>query len=318
MPLAVRVERDSQPPSARSVVRRHQSSASMVLGADDPDAPDVHLASLRSYEGGEDDRQQGTSPQLTRTRTHQPQQQHPAGEWHSPCIASCETLEKPARKVLADQAEFILNTARCESHTLRPPELSPSAIYWHILETARCIQGGCCSGSQRVAHEPARPASAGQPAAAPSPTNLSVRIRARPQQQLLQTQRTGSAPLAASPSAGDIALPDGYAEAAAEAGVYDDGDVDDADDAYDDCDDVRPLPAASSAERAQRASPCNSELSAAPRSVGWTKVSAASVPACPQRENPPSFIDSLTLGTVHPMLTRHDWTRFQADPGCWC
>ena len=49
---AVRVERDnaSQPPSGRSVVR-HRSSVSMVLAEDDGDAPDAHIASLRSYEG---------------------------------------------------------------------------------------------------------------------------------------------------------------------------------------------------------------------------------------------------------------------------
>ena len=78
MPPTVRVERDSQPPSARSVVR-HQSGASMVLAADDPDAADAHLASLRSYEGG-DDRRDGT-PQLTRSPTPRPQRQ-PAGDRH--------------------------------------------------------------------------------------------------------------------------------------------------------------------------------------------------------------------------------------------
>lgn len=75
----MRVERDSQPPSARSVVRRHQSGASMVLGADDLDAPDVHLASLRSYEGGNENHQ-GSPSQLTRSPKPQPQRQRPAGD----------------------------------------------------------------------------------------------------------------------------------------------------------------------------------------------------------------------------------------------
>ena len=94
---------------------------------------------------------------------------------------------------------------------------------------------------------------AGQLPAAPSSTNLSVRIRARPPQ--LETQRTGSAPLAGSPAAGSAALPDGYMEDhAAGAGDYTDGDVDDADDAYDDRGaDLAPPPATGSAERAQRA-----------------------------------------------------------------
>ena len=82
---AVRVERDSQPPSARSVVR-HQSSASMVLAADDPDAPDVHLASLRSYEGGDDHYHPGggSPSQLTRSPTPQQRQRQPAGAFQGP------------------------------------------------------------------------------------------------------------------------------------------------------------------------------------------------------------------------------------------
>ena len=249
MPPAVRVERDSQPASARSVVPRHQSSASMVLGADDPDAPDVHLASLRSYEGGEDDHQQGTSSQLTRPPTPQPQRQHPAGEWRGSSLQPTATYLTSRH---ADDVELTLETTRRGVSTCVLPSLS-SPMHRRKPQRARYIQGGRCSGPQRVAHEPARPVHAGQLPAAPSATSLSVRIRARPQQQL-QTQRTGSAPLAASPSAGDTALPDGYAEVAADAGVYDDGDVDDADEAYDDRGDDRPPPATSSTERAQRAS----------------------------------------------------------------
>ena len=73
---------------------------------------------------------------------------------------------------------------------------------------ARARATAAAAHTQHAVHEPPRPATrAGQLPAAPSSANLSVRIRARPQR--LETQRTGSAPLAASPAAQHAALPDG-------------------------------------------------------------------------------------------------------------